>query len=96
MLQKCWTQLLLWVSLNKLLFFLFIILTKSEDGAAKRHNDLSVLEHLGLGLELDGADHEDDHAGHEECDAEVEERQAASETLISITENREWWIDKRD
>ena len=47
-------------------------LTESEDGTAQGHDQLPVLEHLGLGLELHGADHEDDHAGHQECHAEVE------------------------
>ena len=41
-------------------------LTESEDGTAQGHNELPVLEHLGLGLELHGADHEDDDAGHQE------------------------------
>lgn len=71
-------------------------LTESEDGTAQRHNELPVLEHLGLGLELHGADHEDDDAGHQECHAEVEQWQLTSETLVTVTENRDddesaWW-----
>ena len=65
-----------------------VSLTKSKDGAAERHDELSVLEHLGLGLELHGPDHQDDHAGHEEGHAEVEQGEPTSETLVTVTENR--------
>ena len=67
-------------------------LTKSEDGAAERHDELSVLEHLGLGLELHGPHHQDDHAGHEEGHAEVEQGQSPAETLVAVTENR--WMNE--
>ena len=63
--------------------------TESEDGTAQGHDELPVLEHLGLGLELHGADHKDDDAGHEECHAEVEERQPTSETLVTVAGNRD-------
>ena len=69
-------------------------LTKSKDGAAERHDELSVLEHLGLGLELHGPHHQDDHAGHEEGHAEVEQRQSPAETLVAVTENR--WMNGLD
>ena len=73
---------------KKMIFFNPLSLTESEDGTAQRHDELPVLEHLGLGLELHGADHEDDDAGHEECHAEVEERQLTSETLVTVAVNR--------
>ena len=63
-----------WDTLNIFTNFL----TKSEDGTSQSHDDLSVLEHLSLRLELHRTNHQDDDPSHQEGDAEVEEGQFTS------------------
>ena len=103
--RGCFVLVMKWFSLSQIFcysdehlkrkdIFNPLSLTKSKDGASERHDELSVLEHLGLGLELHGPHHQDDHAGHEEGHAEVEQGQSPAETFIAVTENR--WMNGLD